>query len=213
MKRQNHADIKRPTALRALSAAEANEKWWPYSPDLPSRAIFHFVTIRKPRWHWSLSRSTDLWTDNYTPNPLSATLSSPSVPVVFLSFFLLFHVSYRQVRKVVPRGTTSLDTSYYASRKRFSLVEKALTPFGSRDDVHGRINLGQPHGLRLCIDGNHRRFSLPSNSRGVSRLAERLWAFGRRSVNCFDKRNLRGGCVECVHPPETSVDSWPLNAI
>lgn len=60
VKRRNHADIKRPTALRALSAVEANEKWWPYSPDLPTGAIFHFVTIRKPRWLWSLSRSSDL---------------------------------------------------------------------------------------------------------------------------------------------------------
>lgn len=49
---RNHADIKRPTAaLRALSTVEANEKWRPYPPlDLPTGAIFHFVTIRKPLW-------------------------------------------------------------------------------------------------------------------------------------------------------------------
>lgn len=29
---QNHVDINCPTSLRVLSAAEAEEKWWPYSP-------------------------------------------------------------------------------------------------------------------------------------------------------------------------------------
>lgn len=46
---RNHADINCPTPFMcAFSKAEAEEKWWPYSPSLRAWAIFHFVTIRKP---------------------------------------------------------------------------------------------------------------------------------------------------------------------
>lgn len=68
---------------------------------------------------------------------VSPFLTSPSsLYVVVSSYFLFFYVSYRQVRTVVPRGTTSLDTSYYARRNRLPLIV-SYTPSRdcSRDDV------------------------------------------------------------------------------
>lgn len=68
---------------------------------------------------------------------VSPFLTSPSsLSVVVSSYFLFFYVSYRQVRTVVPRGTTSLDTSYYARRNRLPLTV-SYTPNRdcSRDDV------------------------------------------------------------------------------
>lgn len=49
---RNHADIKRPAALRALSTCRSkptkNGGHIPSPSDLSTGAIFHFVTIRKP---------------------------------------------------------------------------------------------------------------------------------------------------------------------
>lgn len=68
--------------------------------------------------------------------------------------------------------------------------------------LHGRINLGQPRGLWLCIDVNHRRiFSGFELERSLERLTGAVPGIsGPRSANCFDKRNLRGRCVKQRSP-------------
>lgn len=89
---RNHADIKRPAALRALSTCRSkptkNGGHIPSPSDLSTGAIFHFVTIRKPLLAllvpaWFMNRQ--LYPSSFYP----LYISSPP------SLLLYFSISFR----------------------------------------------------------------------------------------------------------------------
>lgn len=181
---RNHADIKRPTAaLRALSTVEANEKWRPYPPlDLPTGAIFHFVTIRKPLW---LSRSTVIYEPTTIPFVirvpyLSTLFILPSLSLSLSPLLLYFSISYR----AVPRGT---EISLMPRRDLFhSFLPRAAHEHLSRIPVR----------YRSRDDARYKSRGLGAHRAELANLGSRA-NFGPRSTlhlppNRFDKRNLRG---------------------
>lgn len=173
--RGNHADIKRPTALRALSTVEANEKWRPYSLlplDLSTRAIFHFVTIRKPLW---LSRSSLI----YEPTTIPFVIRVPYLSTLFISplsphSFFIF--PYRS-------GLVSPDTRVpprhlaHASKRVHFCCTRSI----------------EPCSIYLIA---WRRSLLPRINLLVTNLASSQSEFRPKiDPNRFDKRNLRGECA------------------
>lgn len=153
--RGNHADIKRPTALRALSTVEANEKWRPYSLlplDLSTRAIFHFVTIRKPLW---LSRSSLI----YEPTTIPFVIRVPYLSTLFISLLLYFSISFRPRIAGYPRATETprscleesallLHTVYRTLLDIFDRVTTVPAPsykspgLAPRTSLPARVNFG-----------------------------------------------------------------------
>lgn len=126
VKRRNHADIKRPTALRALSAVEANEKWWPYSPDLPTGLSSTLLRFENPAGSGP-SLVSVIYEPTTTPSSVlrPSPRCTPPSPLCLYPFsrrsfysFLLFLFSFifsffhilaspgTSGSTVVPRGTT-----------------------------------------------------------------------------------------------------------
>lgn len=119
---RNHADIKRPAALRALSTCRSkptkNGGHIPSPSDLSTGAIFHFVTIRKPLLAllvpaWFMNRQ--LYPSSFHP----LYISSPPSPSLF------FHIVQASYRRVPPRHLA------HASKR----VHRSCTPNPALDTV------------------------------------------------------------------------------
>lgn len=181
---RNHADIKRRTALRALSTVEANEKWRPYSPSRPSNRGY-LPLCYDSKTPLALSFQLDLWTDNYTLRHSRTVPFHPFYTPLFISpllspslFFHIVQASYRRV-------------GYRAAPWDIYLEER----------VHFYSFLHTVHRMLDTVSIAWRRSLLPRINLVDSRHEPRFqpeWISGQDFYPSspqsfrFDKRNLRG---------------------
>lgn len=138
---RNHADIKRPTALRALSTVEANEKWRPYSPSRPSNRGY-LPLCYDSKTPLALSFQLDLWTDNYTLRHSRTVPFHPFYTPLFISpllspslFFHIVQASYRRVGyRAAPWDIYLEERVHFYSFLHTVHRMLCSIPFRSRDD-------------------------------------------------------------------------------
>lgn len=96
---RNHADIKRPAALRALSTFEANEKWRPYSLPLRPFNRGYLPLCYDSKTSLGSPRSSLIYEPTTVPFVIlpSLYLLSPLSPSLF------FHIVQASYRRVPPR--------------------------------------------------------------------------------------------------------------
>lgn len=123
---RNHADIKRPAALRALSTFEANEKWRPYSLPLRPFNRGYLPLCYDSKTSLGSPRSSLIYEPTTVPFVIPPSLYLLSPPLL-----LYFSISFRLRIAACHR-----DTSLMPRRECTVPAHRTLLsiPFRSRDD-------------------------------------------------------------------------------